>query len=195
MRTFVGLLFVVLSANCQSNAIGAIAAVPNKVAAVVANNTAANVASNTRVAANNAVTVNMQNAVKVDNDFLLQLLALKNIAMSMNQNNALTQLVQLHALWNNNNDLNKLFSGIDISAANIGLYYNAATQNFVLVDLSTGAATDIITLMSRLQAAAAASQNANAAVVASGLLGDLPIVGPLLGGLPIVGSLVRGLGN
>ena len=160
-----------------------------------------NIAANTNINANNNAAVssniNMDNVVKIDNDFLLQLLALKSIAMNMNGNNVLQQLLLIYAMFHNNDKLRVLFNGINIASTNIGLYYDATTQNFSLVDLNTNAFTDINTLISRLQFNN--NQNINAQVKPSGLIDQLPIVGPLagslLGGLPIVGGLVQGLGN
>jgi len=192
MRHFIGLLFIVLAVTCQNNTLLA-----SNAASVNANanNVAAAVTNANRVTAANTPNSNSntQNVVKIDNNFMLQLLALKTIAMSMNQNNALQQLIALHALMSSNDQLRTLFGGVDLAATNIGLYYDPSSQNFVFVDLANNAKVDIQTLMSRLQASAA--QNASANVAPSGIIGNLPIVGPLLGGLPIVGPLVRSLGN
>ena len=158
---------------------------------------------NPQVQVNNNAQANpqahMQNVVKIDNDFLLQLIALKQVAMHMNSGNALAQLITLHALWNNSEDMRALFHNVDLSAANVGLYYDPSTQSFALVDLASNARTDINALQARLQALAAqgATVDANVAVAPaqSGLISQLPIVGPLLTGLPIVGPLLRSLGN
>lgn len=201
MKTFASILLLILSAASQPNTLLSPAAPTIASTTNASNNTTiqAQAQNQNRIAATNNSTaaVNAQNVVKIDNDFLLQLLALKYIALSMNQNNALTQLIQLHALWNANDKLRMLFAGVDVSSANIGLYYDQSTQSFALIDLSSGARTDILTLMAKLQAIASqnVNVNGNANVAVSGLIGGLPIVGPLLGGLPIVGPIVKGLGN
>lgn len=185
------------NANAAANNNAAVAAVPviAAVPATVANNIAAAVTNNANNSANanaNAqANANLKYAVKIDNDFLLQLIALRNVAMSMNSSNVLEQLVMLHALWTSNDKLRTLFHSADFSAANIGLYYDPTSQKFALVDLSAGTQVDIQTFMARLQVAAAQ----NAAATPSGIIGSLPIVGPLLTGLPIVGPVLKGLGN
>ena len=113
-----------------------------------------------------------QNVVRLDNNFLLQLIAVKAVADVNNQDKALKELFALQTL----------FGHAKLAEANIGLSYNEEDASFELVDAGNNSALDTQALISRLQEQTAqntdandSAQNADANVPVSGLVGRVVI--------------------
>lgn len=152
MKQVIAALLVFMVLNCQET---------NRVIA------APIIATPAPAPVNNAnASVNSKNAVKVDNNFLLELLALKEIAVDNQKKGVLAQLLTLDTLWNTNSNLKNLFQNVNFGAANVGIYYDYASQSFKMVDMTTRADVTIADFVAKLQAMASAN---NSVPVKSGL--------------------------
>lgn len=132
------------------------------IGSLAADQAPANTSTQNKISSSNntQATTNSRNAVKVDSKFLYEMLALKEIDMDAKNKGVLSQLMNLDALWNTNNNLQNLFQNVNFGAANVGLYYDQSAQAFKLVDLTTNANITIADLVAKMQALA----TANAAV-------------------------------
>jgi len=152
MKQALAALLILMTVSCQAtNRVTATPVITNPSSAPATNANADN---------------SIKNAVKVDNNFLLELLALKEISVDNQKKGVLAQLLTLDTLWNTNSNLKNLFQNVNFSAANVGIYYDYASQSFKMVDMATHADVTIADFVAKLQAMA----NNNSAPVQSGLV-------------------------